>query len=36
MNALPNELGDRYEEFLGTIEGDTLKQLERLLAGNTA
>ena len=32
MNALPNELGDEYIEFINTIEGNTLQQLERMLA----
>ena len=32
MNALPNALGDSYTEFLRTIQGDTLQQLERVLS----
>jgi hypothetical protein len=28
MNVLPDAMGDSYTEFLRTIEGDTLQQLE--------
>ena len=31
MNGLPNVLGDKYQEFLNTIERDTLQQLEEAL-----
>jgi hypothetical protein len=32
MNVLPDAMGDSYTEFLRTIEGDTLQQLEWVLA----
>jgi hypothetical protein len=34
LSALHNELGDRYIEFISTIDGDTLQQLERVLDSN--
>ncbi len=34
LSALHNELGDRYIEFISTIDGDTLQQLERVLHSN--
>jgi hypothetical protein len=34
MSALHNELGDGYMEFISTIDGDTLRQLESGLDSN--
>ena len=28
LNGLPNALGQSYQEFLGTIDNDTLRKLE--------
>ena len=33
MNGLSNKLGDKYQEFLSSIESNTLQQLQSALAG---